>query len=145
MPTKVTLLKPFVFSHSAKENERLTKEIKFFPNKDKNGKWVPTEIEIPDEVAEHEWIANNYADGAIERPEVTAARAEAEKKRLEKVQEDNAIQLAKAEQAMSRSGAGKKAIDLTDAAVQKELNTPVSELKGARGKSIDKPVNKASA
>lgn len=144
MPTKVIVLKPFVFSHPAKENERLTKEVKFVPNKDKNGKWVPTETELPDNIAEHEWIANSYADGAIERPEVTAARAEVEKKRLEKVQEDNKIQLAKAEQAMNRAGASKKAVDFNDADVQKELNTPINELKGARGKGIDKPVNKAS-
>ncbi len=139
MPKIVILLKPFVFSPPAEIGVRLTKEIKYTPEKDATGKWTPTEIELPDEVAAHEWIAESYADGAIERPEVTAARAEAEKKRLEKVEEDNALQLAKAQQAMNRSKVTTKTVDMNNEDVQKELNTPVNELKGNRGKSIDKP------
>lgn len=139
MSKEVILLKPFVFSPKAAEGQRLTQEIKFSPEKDpRTGAWAPTKIELPDEVAEHEWVSEQYADGAIERPEVTAARAEAEKKRLEKVQDDNAKQLLKAEQAMHRAGGATKAIDLNSAEVQKDLNTPVNELKGARGKGIDK-------
>lgn len=138
MTKEVILLKPFVFSPKAAENQRLTKEIKFSPEKDsRTGAWVPTKIELPDEVAEHEWIAESYADGAIERPEVTAARVEAEHKRLEKIKDDNAVQLAKAEQAMNRAGAGRKVVDMNDDDVKKELNTPVNVLKGNRGKGID--------
>ena len=77
MPKTVILLKPFVFSPPLGEGVRLTKEVKFFPEKDTHGNWVPTETDLPDDVAEHDWIKNHYADGAIERPEITAKRSEA--------------------------------------------------------------------
>jgi hypothetical protein len=141
MSKTVTLLKPFRFSPPLGES-RLTKEVPFTPNKDSNGNWIPTEIDLPDDIAEHSWIKNDYADGAIERPEQTAKRAEVVAVALKKQQDDNAIQLAKAEQAMARAGASRKPIDTNDDEVQRQLNTPVNELKGSRGGDIDQPIDK---
>jgi hypothetical protein len=140
MPKTVILLKPFVFSPPLSEGARLTKEVKFYPDKDTHGNWIPTETDLPDDVAAHDWIENHYADGAIERPELTAKRSEVAAAALKKQQDDNALQLAKAEQAMTRAGVSRKPVDMNDAAVQKELNTPVSELKGDRGSDMDKPI-----
>jgi hypothetical protein len=142
MTVKTILLKPFTFSYPLgnNPNARLTKEKKFEPEKDSQGRWKPTEIELDDDIAKHPWIKEHYADGAIERPEVTAARAEAEQKKLEKQQEDNAIQLGKAQQALARSTVSRP-IDMTDEAVQRELNTPVNVLRGSQGTDIDKPID----
>lgn len=145
MSKTVILIKPFVFSPPASEGARLTKEVKFFPEKDSNGNWVPTEIELPDDIAAHDWIKDHYADGAIERPEVTAKRAQVSAELLKKKQDDNALQLAKAEQAMVRAGVSRKPVDTNDADVQRELNTPVNQLKGERGADVDKTAGKLKA
>lgn len=145
MPKKVILLRPFVFSSPPRGNERLTREQKFTPQKDpQTGQWIPTEIELEDHVAGHEWISEHYADGCIERPEVTAKRVEEVEARKKKQAEDNALQLAKAENAMVRAGAVTP-IKINDEEVEKELNTPVNQLKGKRGSGIDTPVNRQSA
>lgn len=136
MSKTVVLLKPFVFSPPAGKS-RIAQEVRFTPNKDANGNWVPTDTDLPDEVAGHEWIKDHYADGAIERPEATAKRAEAVAARLKQQQDDNAIQIARAEQAMTRAGLARKPVDTNDANVQKDLNTPVNELKGNRGADVD--------
>ena len=85
---------------------------------------------MPDDIAAHDWIKDHYADGAIEHPEVTADRAQVYAELLKKKQDDNAVQLAKAEQAMVRAGISRKPVDSNDADVRRELNTPVNQLKG---------------
>ena len=140
----VILLKPFVFSHMPNPNSRVPQELRFTPQKDPEAIargsthfWMPTQVELPKFVAEHPWVKEHFADGAIERPEVTKARQDAieaakaeERKRNEKITKD-------AEAAFRRSTAGAEGRTAVDKSVEADLNTPVNKLAAKAGKDID--------
>lgn len=139
MGKKVILLRPFVFSSPAiGEHAKLSREQKFLPQKNsQTGEWIPTEVELPDEVAEHPFIHKEFADGCIERPEVTAARIKAVQAKLdvEKVISDRELQ--KAEDALKRASGSHAVHKVNEDDVTRQLNTPVNQLGAQRGKSID--------
>lgn len=142
MGKKVTLLRPFVFSTPATGGQRMPTELKFTPRKDAHsGSWLPTEIELPDEVAKHDFIKVHFADGCIERPEVTAARVEAEQAARKKKDEDDALQLQKAQDALRRASGAHEVHQVNEDDVARQLNTPVNKLGAEQGRGIDKPVD----
>jgi len=144
MSKTVILLRPFTFSYPSTggENHRLPREQKFAPLRDKEtGGWLPTEQELPDEVAEHSFISEHFADGCIERPEVTKARIEAAQAKVTKEKEDNARELKKAEDALKRASGSHAVHKITEAKVEQQLNTPVNEIGAKQGADIDKPVD----
>lgn len=142
MGKKVTLLRPFVFSTPPVGEQRVPREQKFFPNKDAHsGAWLPTEVELPDEVAQHDFIKVHFADGCIERPEVTAARVQAEQAARKKKDEDDALQLQKAQDALRRASGAHEVHQVNEKDVERQLNTPVNKLRAEQGKGIDKPVD----
>lgn len=142
MGKKVTLLRPFVFSTPAVGEQRVPREQKFTPHKDPHsGAWIPTEIELPDEVAKHDFIKVHFADGCIERPDVTAARVEAEQKARKKRDEDDARELQKAQDALRRASGAHEVHQVNEKDVERQLNTPVNKLGAEQGQGIDKPVD----
>lgn len=142
MGKKVTLLRPFVFSTPAVGEQRVPREQKFFPHKDAHsGAWIPTEVELPDEVAKHDFIKVHFADGCIERPEVTAARVEAEQKARKKREDDDALQLQKAQDALRRASGAHEVHQVNEDDVARQLNTPVNQLGAQQGRGIDKPID----
>lgn len=83
MPKLVTILRPFTFSRKAVGPNGEPTEHKFRPRFDESsGKWIPTEVELSDDMLENPWVTQDFADGAIERPEATAARVDAHKQSL---------------------------------------------------------------
>lgn len=139
MPKTVTLLKPFHFSRPPVPGTKLPTELKFYPNRDpKTKEWIPTEVDLDDDVANHEWVQSSFADGAIERPEVTKARLEAAHAKQKIENENNAAELARAEQALKRATGAHETQQRTEAKVAKELETPVNALGAQQGLDIDK-------
>ena len=142
MGKKVTLLRPFVFSTPAVGGQRIPGEQKFIPHRNiQTGEWIPTEVELPDEVAKHDFIKVHFADGCIERPEVTAARVEAEQKARKKKDEDDARELQKAQDALRRASGAHEVHQVNEDDVARQLNTPVNKLGAEQGRGIDKPVD----
>lgn len=139
MAQTVTLLRPFHLSFpSTGEHHRLPREKKFAPRRNlQSGEWIPTEVELTDEEANHPYIKDHWADGCIERPEVTAARVQAAQEKQRKEDADNAKELRKAEEALKRATGAHDVHKAAGTATDKELNTPVNELGASRGKSID--------
>jgi hypothetical protein len=73
---RIHVLKPFVFSRPATEGRSaFPRHQSFAPGNDGKGR----DYEIDDAMAKHPWIAEDFADGAIERPEDTQARLIKEK------------------------------------------------------------------
>lgn len=137
MGTRRILLKPFTFSRPPFEGAKLPTETKFTPDRDGQGRFIPTEIELPDDVANHPWIQKSNADGCLESEEQTEARIKAEQTAQAKLSAENALALANANAAMARArGAQEKVVEVNEAALQKELNTPVSQLQSAQGVDI---------
>lgn len=142
MGKRVTLLRPFVFSSPAIGEQRVPRERKFTPQKDPHsGEWMPTEIDLPDEVANHEFIKIHHADGCIERPEVSVERVKAEQEKRKKKDEDDARELKKAEDAVKRASGAHAVHQANEDNVDKELNTPVNKLGAEQGKDIDRPID----
>lgn len=141
MPKTVVVLKPFVFTFPPKSRrEKLATELKVVPNRDPVTKdWVPTERELPDEVAEHEWVSQQFADGAIERPEKTQARMEAaaEKHKEEAAAAQKIIEQAQA--ALARMTKTAEATQVREEDLTRELETPVSQLRAQQGMDLDAP------
>jgi hypothetical protein len=118
---KIRVLKPFVFTHPAKESERLTTETRF----------IPGIIEVSDDVYDHPWIQAG-ADGKIESAAQAAVRLEAERVQREAADKERAENTAAAEGAVGRlaiAEAASRGATGTAAEIERELNTPVSVLK----------------
>jgi hypothetical protein len=135
MGHKVIVVRPFVFSAQPSPGQRLVSELRIAPVKNADGAWLPTEVELPPHVAEHPWIKTDFADGCIERPEMTAERVAREKAKKKAEDEENTKQLALAQQAMKRA-TGATVAKATEEDVARDLNTPVNELRANRGKDI---------
>lgn len=138
----VTLLKPFVFSRVPAAGVPLPKEQQFRPDRDKQtGAWVPTLVEIPVDVADHPWVKDTLADGAIEDPKVTKARLAVEdERRAKQIEADKKIQ-AMADAALRRAEGKIASPAASDEDLHKELNTPANELGTAAGADIDKKLD----
>lgn len=122
----IRVLKPFVFSTPVPEGVNGPAVEKVFTKGDH---------EISDEMWNHPWINKTLAEGKIESPAQTLARA---KKELETSQESQKTADAATAQANAAFARLKAALPGTTASaeeIQKELNTPVSQLrkKGAMG------------
>jgi len=142
MGKKFTLLRPFVFSTPAVGEQRVPREQKFAPQKNaQTGEWIPTEVELPDEVAKHDFIKVHYADGCLERPEVTEARIKKEQEARKQKEEDDARELQKAKDALRRASGAHEVHQVNEDDVARQLNTPVNKLGAEQGKGIDTPVD----
>lgn len=98
-------------------------------------RYTPGVHEINDEMWNHPWVSKSLADGCIESPQQTLARAQLEKEAAKKA-EDNAIQAtAQAEAAFARLKSNGPGATASKEEIEKELNTPVNQLrkKGAMG------------
>lgn len=133
----VTLLKPFVYSKPARPGSRLPTETHFHPRKGENQTWLPTEVEIPDEIHADPWVSEDFADGAIESPEVAERRKAAVAAKVAKDAEANERIRKQAEQAMNRARGNAGVRKVNKEQLEKDLNTPVNELGAARGADID--------
>jgi len=144
MSKKFTLLRPFVFSSPSVGEKRLPTEQKFTPQKNaQTGEWIPTEIDLPDDVAKHDFIKVHYADGCLERPEVTAARVKKEQEVRKQKEADDARELQKAQDALRRATGAHEVHQVNEQDVARQLNTPVNKLGAEQGKGIDAPVDQA--
>jgi hypothetical protein len=123
---KVNITKPFVFSRPAKAGEKLPQEVRFRPG----------EQDIPDDIAAHPWIAKHFADGCIERPEQAKQRAADARAKAKKQREDADRALAQAEQAFARSQGNAAVVQAGAKATDKELNTPVNQLRVNQGSGV---------
>lgn len=142
MGKKFTLLRPFVFSSPAVGEQRVPREQKFTPQKNaQTGEWIPTEVELPDEVAKHDFIKVHYADGCLERPEVTAARIQKEQETRKQKEADDARELQKAQDALRRASGAHEVHQVNEQDVARQLNTPVNKLGAEQGQGIDKPID----
>jgi hypothetical protein len=147
MPQKIMVVKPFVYTLPPRhKREKLATEVKFTPTRDPVTKdWAPTEIEIDDEMANHDWIKRDFADGCIERPEVTKARIAALEEKHKKDVEEAQVVIKQAEAALARAGSRTKTDAEHKSDLERDLNTPINQLKSDRGTDIDQPIGTAKA
>jgi hypothetical protein len=93
MSRVITVLKPFTFSrplpkpsnvevrdgelHVRHNGQRpkLPRELRFMPDTDGHGNYIATEREVDDDIADHPWIKEHFADGCIEDPALAAERS----------------------------------------------------------------------
>jgi hypothetical protein len=117
---KVTIhvLKPFRFSRLPAEGQKLTVEQTFEPGFH----------DIPEDMANHPWIKNDFADGRIERPEHMKARLETAAAAEDRVAKENAKTKELADAALARLTAASSDPTAREK-IEKELNTPVNQLK----------------
>lgn len=125
MPT-IRVLKPFVFSTPVPNGVNGPAVEKVF---------VKGDHEISNEMWEHPWIRDTLAEGKIESPKQTLARAA---KELETAQESKKVAdtaTAQANAAFARLQAAIPENRASKEEIERELNTPVSQLrkKGAQG------------
>jgi hypothetical protein len=125
MPT-IRVLKPFVFSTPVPDGINGPAVEQVFSKGDH---------EISDEMWNHPWIRKTLAEGRIESPKQTLARAA---KELEAATESKKVAdeaTAQANAAFARLQAAIPANNASKEEIEKELNTPVSQLrkKGAQG------------
>jgi hypothetical protein len=123
---KIRVLKPFVFSVPAPSGTNGPAVEKVFKAGDH---------EIDDDMWNHPWIKGTLAEGKIESPKQTLARAQ---KELETALESKKVAdeaTANANAAFARLQAGRPQATASATEIQKELNTPVTQLrkKGAIG------------
>lgn len=128
---QINVLKPFRFCYLKNPDDKLTSERLFGVGFH--------EIAEDDPMLQHQWITRDCADGCIESTEQREVRLK-EAQRLQREREAIEAQAQAAaqaayERATKKEGA-KKAVDA--AALEKELNTPVSELR-ARGQVSSSP------
>lgn len=121
---KIRVLKPFIFSAQPPPGEKIPVERYF----------APGEHEVDDVIASHPWIKDHFADGRIETPEQAkerTAKAAAEAKRIA-ADAKQANELAEAAaQRLSRAAATTTKASAEE--IERELNTPVNELKVRQG------------
>ena len=116
---KLIVLRPFTFTHPADEHTRISVETRFFPGVH----------EVAESVIDHPWIKAG-ADGRIETAAQSKARSEREIETKRIQDEANAEATANAEAAVGRmAAADSTARGVSKEAIEKELNTPVSELR----------------
>lgn len=128
---KIRVLKPFMFTHSAIESERLTTETRF----------VPGIYDVSEDIANHPWIKAG-ADGKIESETQRQVREVEEKARRELVAEDDARATANAEAAIARIAAAEATVSTaTKEEIEAELNTPVNALRKKNHEEIDAELN----
>lgn len=125
MPT-IRVLKPFVFSTPVPKGVNGPAVEKVF---------VKGDHEISDEMWEHPWIKDTLAEGKIESPKQTLARAQ---KELDSAKESKRVAdeaTAQANAAFARLQAAAPGAVASKEEIEKELNTPVNQLrkKGAMG------------
>ncbi len=127
---RIHVLRPFVYSTKPSPGHKLPTERRFARGHH--------EIADDDPMLRDPWITKHFADGAIETPEAAAERA---RLLVEKADADAAearrVQ-ASADAALARAGSANPATKVNYAEHERALNTPVNELKGASGESIDK-------
>lgn len=145
--TTITLLKPFVFSEPPQEGQKLPVEHKFMPKRDDHGRFVPTDIEVDPWIAEHPYIAEQYADGAIESPDQRAARQQVIDAQAAKRKQEDDKANADAAKAIARATGSAQRRAERDDATNGEINTPVNEaaIKQGEGLSTGAPVVDESA
>jgi hypothetical protein len=97
--------------------------------------------EVDDDIYNHPYIRDHFADGKIERPEVTQARLAAQLAKVEADNKEAAIVTAKANAAFARLKAAQPEAKASAADIERELNTPVSQLKTVQGSDISQPVS----
>lgn len=142
MPQTVMLLKPFVLSRPPTMGKNLPSEKKFTPRQNPQTKeWIPTEITLSDEDADHWYIKDHFADGAIERPEVAAARIAAAEAKRQKQDEEDARQAQIARDLMKRASGSHAVQQVNNDATEGQINTPVNALRAQSGKDVDKPIS----
>lgn len=142
MSKTVTLLRPFTFSRPATGRGGLPTEQKFKPQWDDKAKqWIPTEIDLPDDMVDHPFIADDYADGCIERPAATAARLGAVTTKKEADDELGRRELKKAEDALKRASGSHEVQQRASLSQAEQLNTPVNELRAQHGAQVSKTVD----
>jgi hypothetical protein len=141
---EVILLKPFVFSQPPAKGQKIPTEFKFMPRIDpeaaKTGsphRWLPTTIEIPKFIADHPWVKEDYADGAIEPPAVTRKRIAAAEEAAKEERKKNAKIIQQSEEAYRRTTVGAEVVAKRGAKVEDEFNTPVNQLGRLQGADID--------
>jgi len=117
---KIKVIKPFVFSSLPNGDEgKLAVQVPF----------AVGEYEISDDMANHPWIRVHLADGCIEDPKVTLRNAEESAKQAEAALAQARKITEQAAAAFARATAGSKGAATSAADIQKELNTPASQLK----------------
>jgi hypothetical protein len=126
MPT-IRVLKPFVFSTPVPQGVNGPAIEKVY---------LKGDHEISEEMWNHPWIKGTLAEGRIESPKQTLARAQ---KELESAKESKKVAdeaTAQANAAFARLQAAVPGNLASKEEIEKELNTPVSQLrrKGAQGK-----------
>lgn len=142
MSKTVTLLRPFVFSRPATGRGGLATEQKFRPQWDDHVKqWIPTEVDLPDDMCDHPFIAEDYADGCIERPAATEARLGAVKAKKDSDDELGRRELKKAEDALRRASGSHEVQQRASVSQAEQLNTPVNQLQAQHGAGISKTVD----
>lgn len=123
---KIRVLKPFVFSLPAPPGTNGPAVEQVFKAGDHD---------ISDEMWDHPWIKGTLAEGRIESPKQTLARA---KKELDIALESKRVAdeaTVQANAAFARLQASRPQATASAAEIQKELNTPVTQLrkKGSLG------------
>lgn len=102
--------------------------------------FTPGDHEITDEMAEHSWIKDHYADGAIETPEETAKRLADEAAKLQAALAEAANAQAEADAAIARLTEAQPVEKKKAKLSAKALNTPLNELRAKQdgGKDAEK-------
>jgi hypothetical protein len=145
MPQTVIVLRPFVFTFAPIHgHQKLATELKITPERDPLTKeWKPTERELSDDILAHPWISEHFADGCIERPEKTKERMEAAQAKKDAEIKASAKIVADAEAALARASRGTQIKQGREADVQRDLNTPINQLRSRQGDDIDQPIGPA--
>lgn len=115
---KINVLKPFKFTSPA-HGQALPKEHHFSKG----------EHEVSDEVANHPWIARDFADGHIETPQAAAARTTAEAEAADVAHRAAMAAQARAQGAMDRLNLAHVTGDKEKVAGLSSLDTPVNQMK----------------
>jgi hypothetical protein len=119
MPT-IRVLKPFVFSTPVKEGTNGPAVEKVFNKGDHD---------ISDEMWEHPWIRDTLAEGRIESPKQTLARAQKELELAQQTKKTADEATNQANAAFARLQASVPTNNATKEEIEKELNTPVNQLR----------------
>jgi hypothetical protein len=127
----IRVLKPFVFSTPVPQGVNGPAVEKVY---------LKGDHEISDEMWEHPWIKGTLAEGKIESPKQTLARA---KKELESAEESKKVAdqaTAQANAAFARLQSNAPGVVASKEEIEKELNTPVNQLrrKGTLGAGATK-------
>lgn len=126
---RIHVLRPFVYSTKPAPGHKLPTERHFSRGHH--------EIAEGDPMLSDPWVTKHFADGAIETPAAAAERAKKLAAKAATDAEEGLRAQASADAAFARAGASNPAAKVNYEEHQKALNTPVNQLKGASGTSID--------